>query len=278
MKKVILEEIENMRYLFGYKRGVVISEQQQTTYGNEYITGADPVNTAQIPSLGGIQPSNQSTADMLKNAQAVAAGITTTNNQSQQATGTQATGTQATGTQATGTQATGTQATGTQATGTQATGTQATGTQATGTQATGTQATGTQATGTQATGTQATGTQSTTAPVTPIKIGVKYPDIEKLQISLNTKNQAGLKEDGKYGPLTAASVLAALQKLPVNSTETKTTNSTTSNTTDQNAETLKKTAEANASTNVVKTNDQNKDTKQPVGGTNVPEGDGNEYI
>ena len=28
MKKVILEEIENMRYLLGYKRGVVISEQQ----------------------------------------------------------------------------------------------------------------------------------------------------------------------------------------------------------------------------------------------------------
>jgi hypothetical protein len=258
MKKVILEEIENMKYLFGYKPGVVISEQQQTTYGNEYITGADPVNTAQIPSLGGIQPSNQSTADMLKNAQAVAAGITTTNNQSQQATGTQATGTQATGTQATGTQATGTQATGTQATGTQAT--------------------GTQATGTQATGTQATGTQATTAPVTPIKIGVKYPDIQTLQKSLNTKNQADLNEDGKYGPKTAASVLAALQKLPVNSTETKTTNSTTSNTTDQNAETLKKTAEANASNNVVKTNDQNKDTKQSVGGTNFPEEDINEYI
>ena len=233
MKKVILEEIENMKYLFGYKPGVVISEQQQTTYGNEYITGADPVNTAQIPSLGGIQPSNQSTADMLKNAQAVAAGITTTNNQSQQATGTQATGTQATGTQATGT---------------------------------------------QATGTQATGTQATTAPVTPIKIGVKYPDIQTLQKSLNTKNQAGLNEDGKYGPKTAASVLAALQKLPVNSTETKTTNSTTSNTTDQNAETLKKTAEANASNNVVKTNDQNKDTKQSVGGTNFPEEDINEYI
>jgi len=228
MKKVILEEIENMKYLFGYKPGVVISEQQQTTYGNEYITGADPVNTAQIPSLGGIQPSNQSTADMLKNAQAVAAGITTTNNQSQQATGTQATTAPVTGT--------------------------------------------------QATTAPVTGTQATTAPVTPIKIGVKYPDIETLQNLLKTKFQAVLTPDGKYGPKTAASVLAALQKLPVNSTETKTTNSTTSNTTDQNAETLKKTAEANASTNGVVNNDQNKDTKQPVGGTNVPEGDGNEYI
>jgi len=29
MKKVILEEIENMRYLLGYKRGVVISEQEE---------------------------------------------------------------------------------------------------------------------------------------------------------------------------------------------------------------------------------------------------------
>ena len=29
MKKVILEEIENMKYLLGYKRGVVISEQEE---------------------------------------------------------------------------------------------------------------------------------------------------------------------------------------------------------------------------------------------------------
>jgi hypothetical protein len=28
MKKNILEEIENMRYLLGYKKGVVISEQE----------------------------------------------------------------------------------------------------------------------------------------------------------------------------------------------------------------------------------------------------------
>ena len=241
MKKVILEEIENMRYLLGYKRGVVISEQQQTTYGNEYITGADPsVNPAQIPSLGGIQPSNQSTADMLKNAQAVAAGITTTNNQSPQDIANELERQQGAAHkgfkdfQAKYQQ---------------------------------------QATGTQATTAPVTGTQATTAPVTPIKIGVSYPSIVELQ-----KLLTGLTPDGKYGPKTAASVLAALQKLPVNSTETKTTNSTTSNTTDQNAETLKKTAEANASNNVVKTNDQNKDTKQSVGGTNFPEEDINEYI
>ena len=258
MKKVILEEIENIRHLLGYKPSVVISEQQQTTYGNEYITGADPsVNPAQIPSLGGIQPSNQSTADMLKNAQAVAAGITTTNNQSPQDIANELERQQGAAHkgfkdfQAKYQQQAPSPAA-----------------------ATGAPPTGAPTTGAPTTASSTTGAPTTGAPVTPIKTGVKYPDIEKLQISLNTKNQAGLKEDGKYGPKTAASVLAALQKLPVNSTETK----TTSNTTDQNAETLKKTAEANASTNVVKTNDQNKDTKQPVGGTNVPEGDGNEYI
>ena len=30
MKKIILEEIENMKYLLRYKRGVVISEQEET--------------------------------------------------------------------------------------------------------------------------------------------------------------------------------------------------------------------------------------------------------
>jgi len=251
MKKVILEEIENIRHLLGYKPSVVISEQQQTTYGNEYITGADPsVNPAQIPSLGGIQPSNQSTADMLKNAQAVAAGITTTNNQSPQDIANELERQQGAAHkgfkdfQAKYQQ------------------------QATGTQATGTQATTAPVTGTQATTAPVTGTQATTAPVTPIKTGVSYPSIVELQ-----KLLTGLTPDGKYGPKTAASILAALQKLPVNSTETK----TTSNTTDQNAETLKKTAEANASTNVVKTNDQNKNTQQPAGGTNVPEVDSNEF-
>ena len=250
MKKVILEEIENIRHLLGYKPSVVISEQQQTTYGNEYITGADPVNTAQIPSLGGIQPSNQSTADMLKNAQAVAAGITTTNNQSPQDIANELERQQGAAHkgfkdfQAKYQQ-----------------------------QATGTQATTAPVTGTQATTAPVTGTQATTAPVTPIKTGVSYPSIVELQNLLKTKFQADLTPDGKYGPKTAESVLAALQKLPVNSTETK----TTSNTTDQNAETLKKTAEANASTNVVKTNDQNKNTQQPAGGTNVPEVDSNEF-
>ena len=231
MKKVILEEIENMKYLLGYKRGVVISEQQQTTYGNEYITGANPsVNPAQIPSLGTIQPSNQSPADMLKNAQATVAGLTNTNNQPQTPSPAAATGAPPTGTPPTGA---------------------------------------------PTTAAPTTAAPTTGAPVTPIKTGVKYPSIVELQNSLNTKNQAGLTPDGKYGPKTSASILAALQKLPVNSTETKTLGT---NNTDQSAETLKKTAEANASTNGVVNNDQNKNTQQPAGGTNVPEEDGNEFV
>jgi len=35
MKKIILEEIENMKYLLGYKRGVVISEQDTKTMVGE---------------------------------------------------------------------------------------------------------------------------------------------------------------------------------------------------------------------------------------------------
>jgi peptidoglycan hydrolase-like protein with peptidoglycan-binding domain len=35
MEKVILEEINSMKYLLGYKRGIVISEQQTTVSGND---------------------------------------------------------------------------------------------------------------------------------------------------------------------------------------------------------------------------------------------------
>ena len=253
-----------MKYLLVYKRGVVISEQQQTTYGNEYITGANPsVNPAQIPSLGTIQPSNQSPADMLKNAQATAAGLTNTNNQPQTPSPAAATGTPAASTTTSAPASTTTSAPASTTTSAPA--------------ATTTSAPAASTTTTSATAAPTTAAPTTAAstPVTPIKTGVKYPDIKKLQISLNTKNQAGLNPDGKYGPKTAASILAALQKLPVNSTETKTLGT---NNTNQSAETLKKTAEANASTNGVVNNDQNKNTQQPAGGTNVPEEDGNEFV
>lgn len=61
MKKEILsEEINSMKYLLGYKRGVVISEQQ-------------------APQLGSIQPSNQSTANMFKDSLAAANQMATNN-------------------------------------------------------------------------------------------------------------------------------------------------------------------------------------------------------
>ena len=71
MKKEILsEEINAMKYLLGYKRGVVISEQQ---VGNQKFNfNANPALTQ-----GGINYTPTSTADMYKNAQAAVAGVTT---------------------------------------------------------------------------------------------------------------------------------------------------------------------------------------------------------
>ena len=206
MKKVILEEIENMKYLLRYKRGVVISEQEET---NDLIDKYSSKSISNSINSGNFANLNPAAADAIKQAQNMVGGKPLLPN------------------------------------------------------------------ATTVAPTTAAPTTAASTPVTPIKTGVKYPDIEKLQISLNTKNQAGLNPDGKYGPKTAASILAALQKLPVNSTETKTLGT---NNTNQSAETLKKTAEANASTNGVVNNDQNKNTQQPAGGTNVPEEDGNEFV
>jgi hypothetical protein len=112
-------------------------------------------------------------------------------------------------------------------------------------------------------------------PATPIKIGVQYPKIEELQNTLITKFQSVLTPDGKYGPKTAASVLAALQKVPTNSVETKKPDTTTG---DANSEVAKKTAETNASTNGVANNETNKNVQQPAtGGMNSVEVDGNEF-
>ena len=150
MKKIILEELENMKYLLGYKRGVVISEQTPGTYQ------ADDNNIN--PSTG--QPASTTPASTTP---APAAAAT---------------------------------------------------------------------------------------PVTPIKIGVKNPSIEELQNTLNTKFQSGLTPDGKYGPKTAASILAALSK----TSTTTPTNTIPVNTVvggDASSEAIKKTAEANASTGVV---------------------------
>jgi hypothetical protein len=71
MKKEILsEEINAMKYLLGYKRGVVISEQQ---VGNQKFNfNANPALTQ-----GGINYTPTASADMLKNTQATVAGATT---------------------------------------------------------------------------------------------------------------------------------------------------------------------------------------------------------
>ena len=169
MKKVILEEIENMKYLLGYKRGVIISEQ---------VEGGQSVLTN--PAAGSTTPT----------------------------------------------------------------------------------------TGAPTTGAPA----AATTPVTPIKIGVKYPSIEELQNTLNTKFQTGLTPDGKYGPKTAVSILSALTKM-------STPNSVPANPVvgDPNSEVAKKTAEANASTNVAANNNTNNNTQQQSGGTNFTEVDGGEF-
>ena len=153
MKKVILEEIENMKYLLRYKRGVVISEQEET---NDLIDKYSSKSISNSINSGNFANLNPAAADAIKQAQNMVGGKPLLPN------------------------------------------------------------------ATTVAPTTAAPTTAASTPVTPIKTGVKYPDIEKLQISLNTKNQAGLNPDGKYGPKTAASILAALQKLPVNSTETKT--------------------------------------------------------
>jgi hypothetical protein len=169
MKKVILEEIENMKYLLGYKRGVVISEQ---------VEGGQSVLTN--PAAGSTTPT----------------------------------------------------------------------------------------TGAPTTGAPA----AATTPVTPIKIGVENPSIKELQNTLNTKFQSTLDPDGKYGPQTAASILAALTKI-------STTNTAPANPVvgDPNSEVAKKTAEANASTNVAANNNTNNNTQQQSGGTNFTEVDGSEF-
>jgi hypothetical protein len=132
------------------------------------------------------------------------------------------------------------------------------------TPSTGTPTTGAQTTGTQTTGAPVATTQAT--PVTPIKIGVKYPSITELQNLLKTKFQAVLTPDGKYGPKTAASVLAALQKLVSNNNE-KPTDTPKG---EQPIDTIKKTVEPNVNT---QNNSQNKTTPDVVASNNFSEVD-----
>ena len=217
MKKVILEEIENMKYLLGYQRGVVISEQEVEK--DDMIDKYSSKSIANQIDSGDLANLNPAAADAIKKTQNMVGGQSLLPNVT----------------------------------------------------------TGTPATGAPATGAPATGAPATVAatPVTPINIGVKYPSIEELQNTLITKFQSGLNKDGKYGPKTAASVLAALQKVPTNNTETKTPENPVVG--DASSDAIKKTAEANASTNVVANNDQNKNTQPTAGGNNSVEVDGSEF-
>jgi len=189
MKKVILEEIENMKYLLGYKRGVVISEQDTKTMAANIDSG----------NLANIDPK---AAEAIKVAQNMVGGQSVLPNVT----------------------------------------------------------TGTPATGTTAAG--VTTQPTSTTPATPIKIGVKYPSIEDLQNLLKTKFQADLTSDGKYGPKTSASILAALQKLPAPTTNDVKTDNTQVKDTDSEA--IKKAAETNAGVATGGTN-----TGATAGGTNT---------
>ena len=232
MKKVILEEIENMKYLLGYKRGVVISEQDTKTM-------AANIDSGNLPNI------DPKAAEAIKVAQNMLGGQSVLPNVT------------------TGTPTTGTPTTGTPTTGTPTTGTPTTGTPTTGTPTTGTPTTGAPTTGAPTTGAPTTGAPTTqAAPITPIKIGVKYPDIETLQNLLNTKSQAGLTPDGKYGPKTSASILAALQKLPTPTTNDVKTDNTQVKDTDSEA--IKKAAETNAGVATGGTN-----PSATAGGTNT---------
>jgi hypothetical protein len=217
MKKVILEEIENMKYLLGYKRGVVISEQAQGEK-DDLIDKYSSKSIANQIDSGDFANLNPAAADAIRQAQNMVGG--------QSLLPTSSSGTTSGSTSSSGT-------------------------------------------------TSGATTPNVSTPATPIKIGVKYPSIEELQKTLNTKFQSALTPDGKYGPKTAASVLAALQKAPTNSVETKTPDTTTG---DANSEVAKKTAETNASTNGVANNETNKNVQQPAtGGMKSFEVDGNEF-
>ena len=228
MKKVILEEIENMKYLLGYKRGVVISEQTTPVVAQDDDNNLDPkVISASIDSgnYGNLDPK---VTDAIKQAQNMVGGQSVLPNAT------------------------------------------------TGAPTTGAPTTGAPTTGAPTTGAPEVTTQA--APVTPIKTGVSYPSIVELQNLLKTKFQAVLTPDGKYGPKTSASILAALQKVPTTATNTTPVNTVVGG--DASSEAIKKTAEANASTGVAAntTPPKSEQNAQPAtGGANFTDVDNSEF-
>lgn len=59
MKKIISEEIENMKYLLGYKRGTVVSEQSTPVPVPSSTTTPSPVTTA--PATAPVTPETKTT-------------------------------------------------------------------------------------------------------------------------------------------------------------------------------------------------------------------------
>ena len=214
MEKNILNEINSMKYLLGYKRGIVISEQVDTENetrkaGNAIDDANNAINSIKNPGsqpemFGGYNNPNAA----IKQATDMLSNFTGFN-------------TQTSGLENKGISGT----------------------------AAGTSGLSGTAAGTSGLSGTAAGTSGLmgTTPVTPIKIGVKYPSIVELQTLLNTKSQAGLTTDGKYGPKTSASVLSALQNLPKTDTNAINTNTTT-DTTDASSAAIKKTAETGVQT------------------------------
>jgi hypothetical protein len=219
MKKIILEEIENMKYLLGYKRGVVISEQAQGEK-DDLIDKYSSKSISNQIDLGNSANLDPKAAEAIKQAQNALGGQSVLTNPAAGST--------------------------------------------------------TPTTGAPTTGAPTTPAPAAATPATPIKIGVKYPSIEELQNTLNTKFQSGLTPDGKYGPKTAASVLAALQKAPTNTPETNNPPNIVVGG-DASSEAIKKAAEANAPTNVATNNNTNNNTQQQAGGNNFAEVDGSEF-
>ena len=71
MKKVILEEIENMKYLLGYKRGVVISEQEEK---NDLIDKYSTKSISNSIDSGDYSNLDPRVADAIKQSQNMVGG------------------------------------------------------------------------------------------------------------------------------------------------------------------------------------------------------------
>ena len=103
MKKVILEEIENMKYLLGYKRGVVISEQAQGEK-DDLIDKYSSKSIANQIDSGDFANLNPAAADAIKKAQNMVGGQSVLPNAT---TGAPTTGAPTTGVPTTGAPTTG---------------------------------------------------------------------------------------------------------------------------------------------------------------------------